>query len=49
MRNDVRSNEYAIERLRQNGWHLWFTAKREGRIFAASKLEDLIKQCERKG
>jgi hypothetical protein len=45
----VASDELALERIRQEGWHLWLVAKKEDRVFAASKVADLVKQIETKG
>jgi hypothetical protein len=49
MRNDVTSDEFALERIRQAGWHLWLVAKKDDRVFAAAKVADLVKQIETKG
>jgi len=48
LRNDTSSDQFALERIKQAGWHLWLVAKKEDRVFAASKVADLVKQIERK-
>jgi hypothetical protein len=49
LRNDAASDEFALERIKQAGWHLWLVAKKENRVFAASRVADLVKQIETKG